>query len=302
VAAGASLVAALAVGSVPLPLRELVGAALGSTSAGADIVLGLRAAARVVGVRSGRDASPVRCLAAGAPAQPAGRSLRARHFRWCRGGRPGCAGARARVVAVQASAIVGALLTLAILFVLARRSLYSTDMSGGEQAAGSVLLTGVMLASFAAALMSLVLALAPDGRLRPMMFWLLGDLSGATDPWPAVLALVLAIVLLLFALDHARSLNLMLRGDLQAYTQGVRVAATRRRLVLVAAIATASAVTLGGPWALSASSLRISCACGSATISASCCRPRCFSAARSSSWPTRSHERPSRRCNCRSGC
>jgi iron complex transport system permease protein len=79
-----------------------------------------------------------------------------------------------------------------------------------------------------------------------MMFWLLGDLSGATDPWPAVLALVLAIVLLLFAFDHARSLNLMLRGDLQAYTQGVRVAATRRRLVLVAAIATASAVTLGG--------------------------------------------------------
>jgi iron complex transport system permease protein len=94
--------------------------------------------------------------------------------------------------------------------------------------------------------MSLVLALAPDGRLRSMMFWLLGDLSGATDPWPAVLALVLALVLLLFARGDARSLNLMLRGDLQAYTQGVRVDVTRRRLVLVAAIATASAVTLGG--------------------------------------------------------
>jgi iron complex transport system permease protein len=94
--------------------------------------------------------------------------------------------------------------------------------------------------------MSLVLALAPDGRLRSMMFWLLGDLSGATDPWPAGLTLALAVVLLLFARGHARSLNLMLRGDLQAYTQGVRVDVTRRRLVLVAAIATASAVTLGG--------------------------------------------------------
>jgi iron complex transport system permease protein len=38
----------------------------------------------------------------------------------------------------------------------------------------------------------------------------------------------------------------MLRGDLQAFTQGVRIAATRRRLVLVAATATAVAVTLAG--------------------------------------------------------
>jgi iron complex transport system permease protein len=103
-----------------------------------------------------------------------------------------------------------------------------------------------MLSSFAAALTSLLLSLAPDGRLRTMMFWLLGDLSGATDIWPALLALLLAIVLLLAAGVQARSLNLMLRGDLQAYTQGVRVDATRRRLVLIAAIATAIAVTLGG--------------------------------------------------------
>jgi len=38
----------------------------------------------------------------------------------------------------------------------------------------------------------------------------------------------------------------MMRGDLQAYTQGVRVVAIRRRLILIAAVATASAVTLGG--------------------------------------------------------
>ena len=246
VAAGASLVAALAVGSVPLPLRELVGAALGSTSAGADIVLGLRAPRALSGFAVGATLALSGALLQALLRNP----LADPYVLGISGGAAVAALAALAlglgVVAVQASAIVGALLTLAILFVLARRSLYSTDMSGGEQAAGSVLLTGVMLASFAAALMSLVLALAPDGRLRPMMFWLLGDLSGATDPWPAVLALVLAIVLLLFALDHARSLNLMLRGDLQAYTQGVRVDVTRRRLVLVAAIATASAVTLGG--------------------------------------------------------
>jgi len=246
VAAGASLVAALAVGSVPLPLRELIGAALGSTSAGADIVLGLRAPRALSGFAVGATLALSGALLQALLRNP----LADPYVLGISGGAAVDALAALALglgaVAVQASAIVGALLTLAILFVLARRSLYSTDMSGGEQAAGSVLLTGVMLASFAAALMSLILALAPDGRLRSMMFWLLGDLSGATDPWPAVLALVLAIALLLFARGHARSLNLMLRGDLQAYTQGVRVDVTRRRLVLVAAIATASAVTLGG--------------------------------------------------------
>lgn len=245
-AAGASLVAALAVGSVTLPLRELIGAALGSTSAGADIVLGLRAPRALSGFAVGATLALSGALLQALLRNP----LADPYVLGISGGAAVAALAALAIglgaVAVQASAIVGALLTLAILFVLARRSLYSTDMSGGEQAAGSVLLTGVMLASFAAALMSLVLALAPDGRLRSMMFWLLGDLSGATDPWPAGLTLALAVVLLLFARGHARALNLMLRGDLQAYTQGVRVDVTRRRLVLVAAIATASAVTLGG--------------------------------------------------------
>ncbi|MCU0768509.1 MAG: iron ABC transporter permease, partial [Burkholderiaceae bacterium] len=66
--------------------------------------------------------------------------------------------------------------------------------------------------------MSLILTLAPDGRLRSMVFWLLGDLSGATSAGPAAAALVLAAVLWLIARADARALNLMLRGDLQAFT------------------------------------------------------------------------------------
>ncbi len=149
-------------------------------------------------------------------------------------------------IAVQAAAIGGALLTLMLLFLLARRALYSASAALGEQATGAVLLTGVMLASFAAALMSLVLSLAPDGRLRTMVFWLLGDLAGATHVVPALFILALVGLLLALARADARALNLMMRGDLQAFTQGVRVVAIRRRLILIAAVATASAVTLGG--------------------------------------------------------
>jgi iron complex transport system permease protein len=137
-----------------------------------------------------------------------------------------------------AAAVAGALLALALLFVLARRALYSSDLASGDQAAGSVLLTGVMLASFAAALMSLLLALAPDGRLRSMMFWLLGDLSGATDVVPALFALLLSVALFAVAYADARALNLMLRGDLQADMQGVRWR-QRDGASLVAAVATA---------------------------------------------------------------
>ena len=245
-AAGASVAAALALGSVNVPLRDLFDALHGSEATHADIVLGLRApralSAFAVGATLALSGALLQALLRNPLADP--------YVLGISGGAAVAALAALALglgaAAVQGAAIAGALLTLALLFVLARRSLFSSGLSDGEQSAGSMLLTGVMLASFAAALMSLLLSLAPDGRLRPMMFWLLGDLSGATAMAPALLALGLAFILLLLAQAQARPLNLMLRGDLQAYTQGVRVERTRRHAVLVAAIATAIGVTLGG--------------------------------------------------------
>ena len=43
---------------------------------------------------------------------------------------------------VQVAAVGGALATLALLFLLARRALYASETSSGEQATGAVLLTG----------------------------------------------------------------------------------------------------------------------------------------------------------------
>jgi iron complex transport system permease protein len=148
--------------------------------------------------------------------------------------------------AVQGAAALGALATMALLFGLARRALFSRNSLQADQATVAVLLTGVMLAAFAAALLSLALSLAPDTKLRTMVFWLLGDLAGATDLRAAVVALAVVAFALLVALVHSPALNLMVRGDLQAYTQGVRVGPTRRRLILVSALATGAAVTLAG--------------------------------------------------------
>jgi len=62
---------------------------------------------------------------------------------------------------MQLASAAGALLTLMLLVLLARRSLFSRDVLAGDDAASGVLLTGVMIAALTAALLSLLLALAP---------------------------------------------------------------------------------------------------------------------------------------------
>ncbi len=157
--------------------------------------------------------------------------------------------AGAGLLGMQLGSAMGAFATLGALFLLARRAFFGrlhTAARVSEEASIGVLLTGVMLAAFAAALLSLLLALAPDLQMRSIMFWLLGDLAGATDLRAAVISLAMLVLLLAAASRHARPLNLLLRGDLQAYVQGVDVRRVRRHLVLVSALATATAVTLAG--------------------------------------------------------
>jgi iron complex transport system permease protein len=157
--------------------------------------------------------------------------------------------AGAGLAGMQAGSALGAFATLSALFLLARRAFFGrlhTAARVAEEASTGVLLTGVMLAAFAAALLSLLLALAPDAQMRSIMFWLLGDLAGATDLRAALAALVILAALYAAATTQARPLNLLLRGDLQAFVQGVDVRRVRRRLVLISALATATAVTLAG--------------------------------------------------------
>lgn len=157
--------------------------------------------------------------------------------------------AGAGLAGMQAGSAIGAFCTLAALFLLARRAFFGrlhTAARVAEEASTGVLLTGVMLAALAAAILSLLIALAPDAQMRSIMFWLLGDLGGATDLRAAVFALVVLALLLAAAATQARPLNLLLRGDLQAFAQGVDVRRVRRRLVLISALATATAVTLAG--------------------------------------------------------
>jgi len=142
---------------------------------------------------------------------------------------------------VDLAAMGGAVTVALLLYLLARR-----DMRSGVAAEGGtsmLLLTGVILSSASMALVTLMLSIAPEGRLRSMVFWMIGDLAGAPLrilPW-LVLGAALA-----YALRNARAMNMLALHAEAAATLGVRVGSVRKGLFFTSALLTASAVTSAG--------------------------------------------------------
>ena len=147
------------------------------------------------------------------------------------------------LAAMNASAALGALAATALVFALARRDFARQQLFGAVDASPRLLLTGVVVAAGFSAIIIMMLTLAPETKLRGMLFWLMGDLNGAESWLPAMVTLLLCVA---FAYPVARDLNVMLRGESLAHALGVRVAVLRRGVYAVASVATAFAVTTAG--------------------------------------------------------
>jgi iron complex transport system permease protein len=149
----------------------------------------------------------------------------------------------AALVVVDLAALGGAIAVSLLLYVLARRDLgghLQREVAGDSS---TLLLTGVILASACMALVTLMLSIAPESRLRGMVFWMIGDLSGGQ--WRVLPWLVLAAAML-FAMRRARDLNVMALHAEGAATLGVNVGLLRRALFVCSGLLTASAVTTAG--------------------------------------------------------
>lgn len=235
-AAVAALLAAVAVGTVPIPPARLLAALIdpdGSTEAlilwelrlpraltafavggalalaGALIQVLLRnplGDPYVLGVSGGASAAVLAALLLGLPAA------------W----QPGLA-------------FVGATVSMALVFALGRRE--------GVLAVERLLLTGVVIATGWAALIGFALSIAPPAQLPGMLFFLMGDLADAPSPWPATGALAAGLGL---ALAFARDLNLLTLGELRAATLGVEAGRLRLGLYLLSSLLTAAAVSTAG--------------------------------------------------------
>jgi len=136
---------------------------------------------------------------------------------------------------IELGASSGALAATLLVFGLAR--------GPGGWTPTRLLLTGIVVGAGCGAIISLMLALGPEGRLRGMVFWLMGDLSAGAAPLRifAVLAPVLAAAVAL-----ARHLDLLAHGESQARILGLHVGAARLTLFFAASVLTAVAVTTAG--------------------------------------------------------
>ena len=120
---------------------------------------------------------------------------------------------------------------------------FSIARGTGSWAPARLLLTGVVLAAGFSAATTLLLALSPEQNLRGMLFWLMGDLSFAFEPWRTFWLLVLLVAAGTLA---ARHLNILSRGELQAAIVGMPVTGFRYLVFAAASLATALSVTTVG--------------------------------------------------------
>ena len=139
------------------------------------------------------------------------------------------------VAGLNGFAFAGALLAILIVFGLAH--------GDGSWTQTRLLLTGVMVAAGCGALITLLLSIAPEERLRGMLFWLMGDFSQGVNPAFALMSLLLMIFLVA---PLARDLNILIRGNDTAKALGVSVHFVRTAIYLVASMATAVSVTTAG--------------------------------------------------------
>jgi len=138
-------------------------------------------------------------------------------------------------VMVDAAAGAGALAACALVFALAQ--------GRGGWTPTRLLLTGVVVAAGAGSIVSLLLAMSDDTRLRGMVFWLLGDLTRG-DRWGWLLTLLAAATLLCVALG--RPLNVLARGETIAATVGLDVRRVRSVVFVLSSLLTGCAVSTAG--------------------------------------------------------
>jgi len=135
------------------------------------------------------------------------------------------------------AAFLGALATTTWVYFLGRR--------GGRLASYTLVLAGVVTASFLSAAILFVLTMLSTRDVRGMAFWLMGDLSVVTE---AQLRMLFPLVVLGFAALYAfsKDLNVLLLGEEEAAHLGVNVTRVQTVVYLLASLLTGIAVALSG--------------------------------------------------------
>ena len=136
---------------------------------------------------------------------------------------------------LSSTAFVGALISVGVVFGIASRA--------GSWSTTHLLLTGVVVSAGWGALINLMLSTSASASVQGMLFWLMGDLSQSSVGPAQIGVLVVGAGL---AMRAARSLNVLVRGDLVAASLGVDIKRLRLSLFFGASLLTVIAVTTAG--------------------------------------------------------
>jgi iron complex transport system permease protein len=134
------------------------------------------------------------------------------------------------------ASLAGALVALFTVIALARVD--------GQLRRDTMVLAGIVVATFLAALISLVKSLDEES-VASIVFWVMGSFQGRG--WSQVgFALPYAVLGLALVGSYARELDLLSLGDTQARQLGVDVNRVRLRILVGASLLTAAAVSVSG--------------------------------------------------------
>jgi iron complex transport system permease protein len=140
-------------------------------------------------------------------------------------------------VGMQVAAFAGAGLTTLAVYFLGRR--------GGQLDSATLLLAGIVAASFLSAIIMFLMTTLGGRDLRGMAFWLMGDLSTTPAIPLGALFLVLGVTLgTIYA--TAPDLNLIVTGEEEARHLGVNVSRIKLVVYVGASVLTGLAVSVSG--------------------------------------------------------
>jgi iron complex transport system permease protein len=140
-------------------------------------------------------------------------------------------------LALQGAAFAGAAATIAAVYFLGRR--------GGQLDSATLLLAGIISASFLSAIILFLMTTLSGRDLRGMAFWLMGDL--ATPPSMNLGFLFLVLGIGTGAIYTTSSdLNLILTGEQEARHLGVNVGRVKLVVYIGASLLTGLAVSVSG--------------------------------------------------------
>jgi iron complex transport system permease protein len=235
----ACLTLGLTAGAVPLPLREVWAGLWHADAGAASIVRDLRAPrvllAFLVGGSLAICGAALQAMIRNPLAEPyllglsSGAGL---------GAVIAIATRAAGAWAIPLAAFAGAMAAVALVY---RLSL----VSGRRLDPHVLLLSGVVVGSFAGALMSAIMVLSDAPGVRNAFLWLLGGFGTASWEALSVFTAYAAIPLALLFF-HARSLDLIALGDEPAHHLGADVDRIRRLVYLSTALLTAASVATCG--------------------------------------------------------